>query len=172
MPLPGGYSWLLTTEVGGYDCIAKYPQYWPDSAHQGKNYYSIDIDPSGSGYPTSVPVLAAAGGKVIVNADSGDYSSPNGNYIIIDHDGDGNAATGIQTWYLHLADVPKRKNGTVLATGSSVNQGDQIGIMGTTGHLNGVSTSTAVHLHFGVRHGDVDALTYPDLARVIMEWVL
>lgn len=166
MPLPGGYAWLLTNESGGYECTGGAP--WPDTAHQGVNYFSLDVTYSGSGYPTSVPVLAAAGGKVIIKSNSGD-SYPNGNYVIIDHDGYGDESTGFQTWYLHLADVPRRKNGTALQTGDTINQGDQIGFMGSTGHLNGVPTSTGVHLHFGVRYQNSGASTVPEMTKVIME---
>ncbi len=175
MPLPGGYTWLLTTEVGGYDCLAKDPQYWPDTAHQGSNYFSIDITSTGSGYPTSVPILAAAGGKVVFagKVDLPDPRAANGYYVIIDHDGDGDSNTGFQTRYLHLANPPARKNGTLLAVNNIVQQGDQIGIMGTTGVLpNGQPSSTGVHLHFGVRYQDNGASTVPSLTKVIMEGLL
>ncbi len=174
MPLPGGYRWLLTNEIGGYECKGESP--WPDTAHQDNNYFSIDIkweNVYNSIGPTpygeyNTPVLAAAGGKVIVNSDSGDQY-PNGNYIVIDHDGDGNLNTGFSTRYLHLQDAPRRKNGTLLQTGEIVFQGDQIGIMGTTGYLNGVPTSTGVHIHFGVRYNNSGSLTVPELTKVVME---
>lgn len=41
MPFPAGYSWLVTTEPGGYDCKGVSP--WPDTAHQGTKYFSLDI---------------------------------------------------------------------------------------------------------------------------------
>lgn len=36
MPLPGGYSWIVTEEIGGYDCMGTIP--WPDTFHQNANY--------------------------------------------------------------------------------------------------------------------------------------
>ena len=171
MPLPGGYSWLVTTEVGGYDCIAKYPQFWPDKAHQSSNYFSIDFVPAGAGYPTSVPVLAALGGRV---AEIG-INSGNGNYIVIDHDGDGLVSSGFQTRYIHLDDVPRKKpvppatQGVALIAavngvgGDTVTQGDQVGILGQSG------LSTGYNLHFGVRYQNNGAATVPELARVLME---
>lgn len=178
MPVPGNYRWLLTNEVGGYECKGELP--WPDTAHQGTNYFSVDIAwnnaYNGVG-PTpygqyNTPILAAAGGKVFVSTtDSGD-NFPNGYYIVIDHDGDGNLNTGITTRYLHLASAPARKNGTLLVTGNTVLQGDQIGIMGTTGHLNGVPTSTGVHVHFGVRYANSGASTVSELTKVTMEGLI
>lgn len=171
MPLPGGYSWLLTTEIGGYDCRGKtYDSngnvIWPDAAHQGLNYFSIDLAPTGSGYVSSIPILAAANGKIIEIGNN----ALNGNYIAIDHDSDGNALTGFQTRYLHLADVPKRKNGVILSVGNTVVQGDQIGIMGNTGASDGT------HLHFGIRYGNgttsSGAVTVQELAKVVMEGMI
>ena len=154
--------------------------YWPDLAHQGNNYFSIDFSWrnvfAGVGHSkysqNNIPVLAAAGGKVIVSADSGP-SFPNGNYIVIDHDYDGSLLTGFTTRYLHLKDRPMRSDGSPLKTGDIVSQGDQIGTMGTTGQLNGTATSTGVHLHFGVRYNNSGASSVPELAKVIMDgWLL
>ena len=173
MPLPGGYSWLLTTEIGGYDCRGKtYDSngnvIWPDKAHQGLNYFSIDFSPTGSGYSGSIPVLAALGGKVIFAGkfDLPDPRAANGYHVIIDHDGDGISSTGFQTRYLHLADLPKKKNGTLLIVGNTVDPGDQIGIMGNTGASDGT------HLHFGVRYQDDGSASKSELTNVIMEGLL
>src|SRR3989339_429985 len=118
MPLPGGYSWLLTIEVGG-----------------GNN--------------------------------PGDL---NGFYVVIDHDSDGQIITGFTTRYLHLKQAAARANGTLLAVGNSVNQGDQIGIMGTTGKdASGNPTSTAEHLHFGVRYQNKGYSYTTELTKAIME---
>jgi hypothetical protein len=178
MPVPGNYRWLLTNEIGGYECMGQTPT--PDTAHQGSNYFSVDITwnnaYNGTG-PTpygqyNTPIIAAGGGKVFVSTtDSGD-NYPNGYYIVIDHDGDGNLNTGVTTRYLHLASAPARKNGTLLVTGNTVLAGDQIGIMGTTGHLNGVPTSTGVHLHFGVRYANNGSVTIPQLTKTTMEGLL
>lgn len=170
IPLPGGYAWLLTNEIGGYECTGAFP--WPDVAHQDSvdsvnpsNYYSLDFVASGSGYPTSTPILAAAGGKVL-EVNTTDVNHPNGYYVVVDHDSDGSPNTGFQTRYLHLASPPSRKNGTLLAVGNPIQQGDQIGFMGSTG------VGTGTHLHFGVRYKNDSKSTTPELTKVVMEGLL
>jgi murein DD-endopeptidase MepM/ murein hydrolase activator NlpD len=169
MPLPGGHRWLVTTEVGGYDCKGG----GHDPYHDGDNYFSVDFasrnlaDPGKKAYPagSDIPILAAAAGKVIMSDTSGP-NSPNGNFIIIDHDSDGSVKTGFSTRYLHLKNAPARANGKLLKTGDLVAEGEQIGIMGTTG------LSTGVHLHFGVRFKDSGAATVPELTKVLMDGLL
>src|SRR3989344_3547449 len=174
MPLPGGYSWLVTNEVGGYECMGQFP--WPDAAHQGNNYFAIDIAWNNSGgvygqYNT--PILAAAGGKVIEVGGGNNNGDLNGFYVVIDHDSDGNINTGLTTRFLHLNKAAARANGALLSVGNSVNQGDQIGIMGTTGKtLDGNPTSTGVHLHFGVRYNNGGSSTISELTKVLMEGLL
>lgn len=184
MPLPGvlgplKLTWLVTNEVGGYECMGSTP--WPDTAHQDNNYFSIDIswrNKDGNGVASqygqyNTPVLAAASGKVIDVGGGNNVGDFNGFYIVIDHDGDGNINTGFSTRYLHLKQSAARANGALLAKGDSVNQGDQIGIVGTTGKdANGVSTSTAEHLHFGVRYQNQGYSYIPELSKVIMEGML
>lgn len=82
------------------------------------------------------PILSAAKGTVIVSKSGcGPGSSRNrcnggfGNFIVISHDG------GIQTLYAHLSKV-------TVSVGDSVDQGEQIGLMGNSGR------STGSHLHF------------------------
>ena len=85
-------------------------------------------------------VMAAATGSVIAAGwNGGGY----GNYVLIDH------GNGYQTLYAHLLN----KSITV-STGQKVNQGQQIGTMGSTGR------STGTHLHFEIRStsGNVDPL--------------
>jgi murein DD-endopeptidase MepM/ murein hydrolase activator NlpD len=174
MPLPAGYNWLLTNEIGGYECTGQSP--WPDTAHGDDgsigNFYSIDIsynnlDSDGRKNTfygsANTPVLAAASGTIIVNSDSGN-EFPNGYYVVIDHD------HGYSTRYLHLKDIPRRRDGTAFRTGDFVRQGDQIGIMGSTGHLiNGAATSTGVHLHFGLRFNDHGFSTTKELTKALVE---
>ncbi|HAT68396.1 MAG: hypothetical protein A2481_01755 [Candidatus Yonathbacteria bacterium RIFOXYC2_FULL_47_9] len=180
MPLPGNHKWLVTTEIGGYDCKGDY-----DSAHDDtispttgnplNNYFSIDFswrnvpDAGATVYTGSsdIPIIAVAGGKVIIPADSGP-TFPNGNYVVIDHDYDGNLSTGFTTRYIHL------KYPSPVPSGQNVAQGDQIGVMGTTGQdANGNPTSTGVHLHFGVRYGGSGAKTIPEITKVMMDgWLL
>lgn len=90
-----------------------------DSFHAG-----MDIAGSGS-------VVASRAGTVT----QASYSDTYGYTVIVDH-GD-----GYSTLYAHL------KKGLSVSNGQSVSQGQQVGIMGTTGR------STGVHLHFEVRKG-------------------
>lgn len=83
------------------------------------------------GATPGTPVLASAGGRVIV-AKMGGYNGGYGNMIVINHDG------GIQTVYAHLRTIN-------VVSGQTVSQGQVIGQVGNTGH------STGPHLHFEVR---------------------
>jgi murein DD-endopeptidase MepM/ murein hydrolase activator NlpD len=83
------------------------------------------------GATSGTPVLASAGGQVIV-AKTGGYNGGYGNFIIISHEGN------IQTVYAHLKAV-------YVHPGQSVSQGQVIGGIGSTGN------STGSHLHFEVR---------------------
>lgn len=77
------------------------------------------------------PVLASAGGRVIL-AKSGGWNGGYGSMVIILHD------NGVQTLYAHLSAV-------YASAGQTVTQGTVIGALGNTGH------STGPHLHFEVR---------------------
>lgn len=79
------------------------------------------------------PILAAAGGQVIVSK-TGGWGGGYGNYVVIKH------SNGTQTLYGHMSEV-------LVQTGETVSRGQQIGKMGNTGR------STGVHLHFEVRGG-------------------
>jgi murein DD-endopeptidase MepM/ murein hydrolase activator NlpD len=166
MPLDYTLKWLVTTEVGGYDCMGAYDQY-----HDTNNYFSIDFswrnkDANGAQvFPNPdpaqnkanngvyIPVRAAASGVVLTSTSD----SANGNYVVIDHDWDSNVNTGFQTRYLHL------QPGWVVAQGASVQYGEVIGYMGNTGISNGA------HLHFGVRYGNDGSKTVNALAKVVLE---
>jgi murein DD-endopeptidase MepM/ murein hydrolase activator NlpD len=89
----------------------------------GRMHEGIDIaGPSGS------PIVAAAGGTVIVAGWSGGY----GNLVVVDHGG------GISTAYAHNSSI-------AVSVGQSIGQGTVLAGMGTTGN------STGVHSHFEVR---------------------
>ena len=82
MPLPGGKFWLVTTEVGGFDCKGLYNKH-----HDGSNYFSVDFSwrhKDGRGNQVysmdAIPVLASAAGKVT----EATYSTDNGYYVVID----------------------------------------------------------------------------------------
>jgi murein DD-endopeptidase MepM/ murein hydrolase activator NlpD len=158
IPLPGDIAWLVSTEVGGWDCKGNFH----DPAHDGTNYFSIDfswrnVDPSRLSpvYAAGddIPVLAAASGTVLENA--GGLTHPNGYYVVLQH------PNGFTTRYLHLKERPSLP--------ATVSVGDQIGIMGTTGQdSNGNPTSTGVHLHFGMRYNNSGASSQSPLRHVIM----
>ncbi|MDB5194809.1 MAG: hypothetical protein JWN50_823 [Parcubacteria group bacterium] len=90
-------------------------------------YNAVDI-----GAPYGTPVMAAAGGTVIISKNNSAYNGGYGNYIVVSH------ANGTQTLYAHLS-----KNNTTV--GQRVIQGQVIGAVGTTGK------STGPHLHFEIR---------------------
>ena len=160
MPLPGNHLWLVTTEPGGWDCMGDYDQY-----HDGTNYFSVDFswrnqaDAGAAVYDEStddIPILAAGGGKVY----QATYSSSNGYYVVIDHDGDGNINTGVSTRYLHLKYSPP------VSSGNTVQQGDLIGYMGDTGLSDGV------HLHFGIRYQDSGSSSISQLSKTLVDGIL
>ena len=100
-----------------------------------KRSFHAGIDIAGSG-----PVVASRGGTVT----SASYSDTYGYTVIIDH------GEGYSTLYAHL------KADMSVSEGQRVSQGQQLGIMGTTGR------STGVHLHFEVRKDGtaVDPMNY------------
>ena len=104
---------------------------WPASGRitQGYRFYhkAIDIANHGGG-----PILAADSGTVLQASwlDNTGY----GIRIMIDH------GNGYVTLYAHLSRVR-------VTPGQTVNRGDVIGDMGSTGR------STGTHLHFEIRRG-------------------
>ena len=135
----GGYIWpvsshYITSTFGGRAS----PGGIGSTNHKG-------IDIGRVGYTTEIH--AAKAGTVIVSQ----YSSSYGNYVVVSH-GSGNT-----TLYAHMS---SRK----VSVGAYVNQGDVLGITGSTGH------STGPHLHFeisenGVRINPLNYLTGYTLAR-------
>jgi murein DD-endopeptidase MepM/ murein hydrolase activator NlpD len=91
----------------------------------GRLHSGIDI---GAGY--GAPIRAAQGGTVILAGYNGGY----GNCVVIDHGG------GLSTLYGHMSSVDASE-------GQSVDAGDYIGDVGSTGN------STGPHLHFETRVG-------------------
>jgi murein DD-endopeptidase MepM/ murein hydrolase activator NlpD len=134
----GGYIWpvdshYITSTFGGRAS----PGGIGSTNHKG-------VDIGRVGYTTTVH--AAKAGTVIVAQRSSSY----GNYVVISH-GSGNT-----TLYGHMSSLK-------VSSGTYVNQGDAIGITGSTGH------STGPHLHFeisenGVRINPLNYLTGYTLA--------
>ena len=121
---PGGYIWPvdsrdITSTVGGRAS----PGGIGSTNHKGTDIGRV-------GYTS--PIYASKAGTVIVSQ----YSSSYGNYVAISH-GPGNT-----TLYAHMS---SRK----VSVGQYVNQGDVIGITGSTGN------STGPHLHFEVTENGV-----------------
>ena len=94
--------------------------YFMELEDTGNRHAGLDIATT---YGT--PVVAADGGVVTLAGWNGNY----GNCVIIDH------GNGFVTWYGHFERL-------MVSTGDKVYQGQQIGLVGTTGYSNGP------HLHF------------------------
>ena len=121
---PGGYIWpvssrYITSTMGGRTS----PGGIGSTNHKGTDIGRV-------GYTSSV--YASKAGTVIVAT----YSSSYGNYVVISH-GSGNT-----TLYAHMSSIKT-------SVGAYVNQGDVIGITGSTGN------STGPHLHFEITENGV-----------------
>ena len=115
----GGYIWpvssrRITSTFGGRAS----PGGIGSTNHKG-------VDIGGVGYTTTVH--AAKSGVVIISQ----YSSSYGNFVVVSH-GSGNT-----TLYAHMS-------ARLVEAGQAVEQGDALGITGSTGH------STGPHLHFEI----------------------
>ena len=77
--------------------------------------------------PTGTPVKAALDGKVVAVS----FNQVYGNYVIVSH------INGYQSLYAHL-------HAATVKVGQRLNQGDKLGLVGSTGY------STGPHLHFTV----------------------
>jgi murein DD-endopeptidase MepM/ murein hydrolase activator NlpD len=84
--------------------------------------------------PGGSKIYAAKGGKITVKPNNGGA----GNTVTVDH------GNGLVTKYFHMSRFATGKDGKPLKTGDTVDQGQVIGYVGTTG------TSTGNHLHFEV----------------------
>ena len=114
----GMFSWPVTGTITS-------PFGWRSNPFGGSPGFHQGLDIAA---PSGTTVTAAAGGTVIMAQWYGGY----GNYILIDHGG------GYSTGYGHLSAI-------YVSTGQSVQRGQAIGAVGSTGQ------STGPHLHFEVR---------------------
>ena len=135
----GGYIWpvssrRITSTFGGRAS----PGGIGSTNHKG-------IDISGVGYTTESH--AAKAGTVIVSQ----YSRSYGNYVVVSH-GSGNT-----TLYAHMS---SRK----VSVGQYVNQGDVLGITGSTGN------STGPHLHFEITENGTRINPLKYLTNYIKNW--
>lgn len=118
-----GFRWPLDSQ---YRYLTTYFGW---DSWRGSNHYGIDVGNAGIGGQN---IYAAQSGTVITAYNDSGWHGGYGNYIIIDHGG------GVSTLYAHCSSV-------VVYEGQTVNKGDVIGYVGTTGW------STGNHLHFEVR---------------------
>jgi murein DD-endopeptidase MepM/ murein hydrolase activator NlpD len=119
-PSSSGFIWPLP----GYYTISSDYGYRSDPFTGATSYHSgIDIPA-----PSGTPIVAAASGKV----EWAYLSATAGNWIGINH------GNGVYTVYMHMSAL-------LVGEGTYVNQGDTIGLVGTTG------SSTGNHLHLSVR---------------------
>lgn len=102
-----------------------------------KVHHGIDV------VPVSSNIVAVANGKVVSSAYDPDNS---GEYVIIEHKIGG---TTYRSGYYHL-----KEDSRVVEVGDEVSQGQQLGIMGTTGY------STGTHLHFVLQEYNAKNKTY------------
>jgi murein DD-endopeptidase MepM/ murein hydrolase activator NlpD len=114
----GMFSWPVTGTITS-------PFGWRSNPFGGAPEFHQGLDIAA---PSGTTVTAAAGGTVIMAQWYGGY----GNYILIDHGG------GYSTGYGHLSAI-------YVSSGQSVQRGQAIGAVGSTGQ------STGPHLHFEVR---------------------
>jgi murein DD-endopeptidase MepM/ murein hydrolase activator NlpD len=114
----GNFSWPVTGTITS-------PFGWRSNPFGGAPEFHQGLDIAA---PSGTTVTAAAAGTVIMAQWYGGY----GNYILIDHGG------GYSTGYGHLSAI-------YVSSGQSVQRGQAIGAVGSTGQ------STGPHLHFEVR---------------------
>jgi murein DD-endopeptidase MepM/ murein hydrolase activator NlpD len=104
---------------------------WPTTGviTQYPSWYHMAYDIANNSLP---PIIAADAGTVIY---AGWNSTGYGNMVMIDH------GNGYRTLYGHMSAI-------VVSAGQVVSQGQQIGVMGSTGR------STGPHCHFEIRMGE------------------
>ena len=129
-----GFRWPLDSN------LRMITTYFGYDSWRGGNHYGIDVGNAGIGGKN---IYAAQSGTVITAYGDGGYHGGAGNYIIIDHGG------GLSTVYMHCSAV-------AVYEGQTVNKGDVIGYVGSTGW------STGNHLHFETRVNgvSVDPFSY------------
>lgn len=109
---------------GDWPITQRYGEVIPGVTFNGKPHTGIDY-----GCPEGTPVLASADGTVM---SAGESTTGYGKYVIMQHAG------GTATVYAHLSAI-------LVRSGQKVQQGDQIGLSGSTGY------ATGPHLHFEAR---------------------
>ena len=132
-----GKTWLerYNTVFGNSELLWPVPEI--DKGSSITDYFGPRVAPTAgaSTYHNGIDIGARQGADVIAAADgkvtAATYSSVRGNYIVIEH------RDGKETWYQHLSE-------RIVVLGQTVNAGELIGKVGTTG------ISTGPHLHYEV----------------------
>jgi len=107
------------------------------SCHSNHPHNGTDIASSGSNIITNTPIMAAADGLIMfAGAGTGDFASY-GNYVVVLHSINNEL---YWTLYAHMSSVS-------VTSGKSINKGQQVGLVGSTGNVTGP------HLHFEVGRG-------------------
>lgn len=124
---PKRYVAQKTPDAGIVSALGQF--IWPASGNISQRYvwYHRALDIANKAQP---PILAADSGRVTIAGwpDSGGY----GNRVVINH------GNGFETLYAHMSSIS-------VVVGQTVNRGDVIGRVGSTGR------STGPHLHFEIR---------------------
>lgn len=121
-------NFVLPFDTNDYTITSPYGKRIDPISKESKMHYGIDV------VPVSNNLVAIADGLVIASAY---FPESNGEYIIIEHNISG---TVYRSSYSHM-----QENSRTVVVGEQVKQGQQIGIMGTTGY------STGTHLHFELK---------------------
>ena len=114
--------------------LPSYPGYYMRPVSGG--YISQDLHGHNAidfAVPIGTPIVASAGGTVIISRINGGRNGGYGNYVVISQN------NGTQTLYAHM------QSRTVVVAGEQVTQGETIGYVGMTG------MTTGPHVHFEVR---------------------
>ncbi|PAX07188.1 M23 family metallopeptidase [Sphingomonas lenta] len=119
------FRWPATGRVSGLFGSQRVYQGVPGSYHSG-----VDV-----ALPTGAPVVAPAGGVVVLAADPARPFTLEGNLLLIDHGG------GLSSAFLHLSRIHVRE-------GQRVEAGQLVGEVGRSGR------ATGPHLHWGLRWRD------------------
>jgi murein DD-endopeptidase MepM/ murein hydrolase activator NlpD len=126
------------------------PSIWPTLSSEVSSTYGYRKDPftRRSAFHAGVDIAGKRGDPIFVTADGivtyAGYKSAYGYHVVVRHD------SGVSTRYAHML-----KNLSV-ETGQKVNQGDQVGELGSTGR------STGPHLHYEIiKNGStIDPMPY------------
>ncbi len=133
-PIPLSCPWMASeTFAVGTKCGGLYEN-MPDT-HLGKSKYAIDFHlwPNCT-LDEGFPLMAMADGTVTTASATGGF----GNLVVLNHGREDGKA--VESYYAHQQLICVRK-------GESVQRGQVVGFLGTTGR------STGPHLHAEVRHG-------------------